>query len=181
MTTFNEHDHPRTGAGKFAEKQQTADTIALAPAQPPAHETASHLTIDVVERLDDIRDMLDSGEKAKLTIAYDAMRRAAAAMTKARSELARAVIWDTVRTEYPTAATLELGNWGSSSKPHFVPTAVRTEDGTVLWNSDDRKPGERAKPWEFRITEPMLDLDENTITIPADGFRDHPRNAIRLH
>ncbi|WIE81228.1 hypothetical protein [Curtobacterium sp. MCSS17_016] len=180
MTTFNEHDHPRATGGRFTEKQQEVDTIALASAQPPAHETATHLTIDVAERLEDIRDMLDSGETAKLTVAYDAMKRATDAMTKARSELARAVIGDTIRTEYPTAATLELGNWGSSSEPHFVPTAVRTDDGTVLWNSDDRKPGERAQPWEFRITEPMLDLDENTITVPADGFRDHPRNAIRL-
>jgi hypothetical protein len=180
MTTFNDHDHPRTGAGKFTEKQQAVDTIALASAQPSAHEAATHLTIDVVHRLDDIRDMLDSGETAKLAVAYDAMRRAAAALTEARSELARAVIGDTIRTEYPTAATLELGNWGSSSEPHFVPTAVRTEDGTVLWNSDDRKPGERATPWEFRISEAMHDIDENTITIPADGFRNHTRNAIRL-
>ncbi|MGW8431605.1 hypothetical protein ACWGJ9_10980 [Curtobacterium citreum] len=179
MTTFNEHDHPRTGAGKFTEKQQSADAITLRRTRPAA-ETANHLTIDVMERLEEVRNLLDSGNPAQVGTAYEMLRRADTAMTKARAQLARAHIGETIRGVHPTAVTLELSNWGSSSEPTFVPTAIRDGDGGVLWNSDDRKDWEKAPPWQFSITEALYDIDGTTITVEPDGFRGHARDAIRL-
>ncbi len=179
MTTFNEHDHPRSGAGKFTEKPQTGDIITLA-GEPSAQETAADLTIDVVHRLEDVHDSLDSGDPTKIATAYEAMRRADAAMEKARSELARAHIGQTIRKVYPTATTLEVSNWGSSSEPSFAATGVRAADGTVLWNSDHRGPGEASPEWTTDITFAMYDIGENTITVEPDTFRDYARNAIRL-
>jgi len=179
MTTFNEHDHPRAGTGRFTEKQHTASAVTL-DGKPTSAETAAGRSLDALHRMEDLQELLDSGNPADISAAYDRMQRVSAAVEKARSALARAHISNTIREVYPTATTLEMSNWGSSSEPAFVATAVRDANGSVLWNSDDRKPGESSPDWDLAITMPLRDLDENTITVDADNFRSYARNAIRL-
>ncbi|WIB65292.1 hypothetical protein [Curtobacterium sp. MCBD17_040] len=168
------------GTGRFTGHHRDGDDVSLRSPESAALVASSAATRRLAEQLNDVQRLLAAGDDEGIAEAYDILGRVSGGLKVARAEVAREHIGRIVRAEFPNATVLELSNWGSSSEPAFVPTAVRDDTGTVYWNSDDRGPGARADQWVFDITVPLYDIDENTVIIDPDDFRDHTRNGIRL-
>ncbi|GGG64740.1 hypothetical protein GCM10011374_30530 [Kocuria dechangensis] len=170
-TTFSEHQHPRTGDGKFTAKNHPEADLSLSP--------AGHRSAELVRLLDERDDTGMALTSERRTGPYLEL----SALYQHQSAKLAGIA---VRQDFPDAAVLVLERTGPY--PHFEVTEIHDEHGEVIADAEslshlDHPIGESATRYD-ELGAAFMAIHDNAVTdvepeIPA-GIRPGQRFEIDL-